>query len=155
MAQNIIISGVKIAHTINSRRCKAMRILPSLELGIFGWIDTQVQANIVARQVQRISQVDLCFVDAIGFKTSTLVELEEAGSTRAMEAAKVGAFAMQNRVRATMRVMGEELSCQLQYFVLARRLIPMKLCSKSPVEIFYDEAVQRRVKVIITDSSHQ
>ena len=118
MAQNIIISGVKIAHTINSRRSKAMRILPSLELGIFGWIDTQVQANIVARQVQRISQVDLCFVDAIGFKTSTLVELEEAGSTRAMEAAKVGAFATQNRVRATMRDMGEELSCQLQYFVV-------------------------------------
>ena len=118
MAQNIIISGVKIAHTINSRRCKAMRILPSLELGIFGWIDTQVQANIVARQVQRISQVDLCFVDAIGFKTSTLVELEEAGSTRAMEAAKGGAFATQNRVRATMRDMGEELSCQLQYFVV-------------------------------------
>ena len=113
MAQNIIISGVNIAHTINSRRCRAICILPSLELGIFGWIDTQVQANIVARQVQRISQVDLCFVDAIGFITRALVELEEVGSTRG--AAKVRAFAMQNRV--TMRDMGEG---HLQNYVLAR-----------------------------------
>ena len=87
-----------------------MRILPSLELGIFGWIDTQVQANIVARQVQRISQVDLCFVDAAEF---------EPESTRG--AAKVGAFAMQNR--ATMRDMAEGRRGHLQYFVLARRLI--------------------------------
>ena len=94
-----------------------MRILPSLELGIFGWIDTQVQANIVARQVQRISQVDLCFVDAVEFKTKTLVALEEERSER--EAAKVGAFAMQNR--ATIRDMGEGLKGHLQYYVLARR----------------------------------
>ena len=120
MAQNIIISGVKIAHTINSRRCKVTRILPSLELGIFGWTDTQVQANIVARQVQRISKVDLCFIDTVGVETRTLVELEEVGSTRG--AAKVRAFVMlpmQNR--ATMRDMGEGRRGDLQNFVLARR----------------------------------
>jgi hypothetical protein len=118
MAQNIIISGVMIAHTINSRRCKAMRILPSLEHGIFGWIDTQVQANIVARQVQRISQVDLCFVDTVGVETRTLVELKERESESTRGTARVWAFAMQNR--ATMRDVGEGLR---QYFVLAHRLI--------------------------------
>ena len=78
-----------------------------------------MQANIVARQVQRISKVDLCFIDAVGVETRTLVELE-VGSTRG--AARVRAFVMppmQNR--ATMRDMGEGRRGDLQNFVLARR----------------------------------
>ena len=45
---------------MSSKRRKEILHQDSFEAGILGWTETQEQANIVARQLQRMSQSDRC-----------------------------------------------------------------------------------------------
>ena len=45
---------------MSSRRRKKIRLEDSSGAGILGWMETQEQANIVARQLQSISHSDRC-----------------------------------------------------------------------------------------------
>jgi hypothetical protein len=71
-----------IAQNINSRRREATLILPSLGPGIFGCMDTQLHANIVATQLQMVFEVDLEMQLVEGSTPSALVVLQKVYSAR-------------------------------------------------------------------------
>ena len=58
----IMVSGETTAQNMSSRRRRKIRLEDSLGAGILGWMETQEQANIVARQLQRMSHSDRCSV---------------------------------------------------------------------------------------------
>ena len=77
MPQYIIISGPTTAQNMSSRRRRKILQRDSLGPGIFGWLETheQLEANIVARQLQSISHIDRSMVEDMHAGVFKSVEL--------------------------------------------------------------------------------
>ena len=60
-AHNMTNSGAMMVQSMICTRFEKIFHWLSSRPGILGWTDTQVQANIVAEQLQKISHIDLCW----------------------------------------------------------------------------------------------
>ena len=60
---------------MSSKRRRKILHQDSLDAGILGWTETQEQANIVARQLQRISHSDRCSAGHMHADVLKIVEL--------------------------------------------------------------------------------